>query len=48
MGDTQFAFVIRKIRFCTAAGGNPNQPTAAETAAVCKKVARYQAIFNTH
>jgi L-asparaginase len=27
---------------------NPDQPTAEETAAVCKKVAEYQAAFNTH
>ena len=27
---------------------NPDQPTAEESAAVCKKVAQYQAVFNTH
>lgn len=27
---------------------NPDQPTAEETGAVCKKVAQYQAVFNTH
>jgi hypothetical protein len=27
---------------------DPDQPTAEETATVCKKVAEYQAIFNTH
>jgi len=27
---------------------NPDQPTTAETAAVCEKVAQYQAIFDTH
>jgi L-asparaginase len=27
---------------------NPDQPTTTETAAVCEKVAKYQAIFNTH
>jgi hypothetical protein len=30
------------------AAANPDQPTVEETAAVCEKVAEYQAIFNTH
>jgi hypothetical protein len=27
---------------------NPDEPTAEERAAVCEKVAKYQAAFNTH
>jgi L-asparaginase len=27
---------------------DPDNPTSAESAAVCQKVAAYQAIFNTH
>jgi len=27
---------------------NPDQPTTEETAAVRKKVAKYQAVFNSH
>jgi hypothetical protein len=27
---------------------DPDNPTSAESAAACEKVAQYQAIFNTH
>ena len=27
---------------------DPDNPTSAESAAVCQKVAAYQAVFNTH
>jgi len=33
---------------CLAAGGESDQPTPAETAAICEKVAKYQAILDTH
>jgi hypothetical protein len=27
---------------------NPDNPTSAESAVVCEKIAEYQAVFNTH